>query len=59
MVNLPTRIPDGDSQSPALLDLFISFDASNAFSSMANFDHVFSGSIDFTLNSKENAPFIA
>ena len=28
MVNFPTRIPDCDSHSPALLDFFLSFDAS-------------------------------
>ena len=28
MVTFPTRIPDSDSHSPALLDLFISSDAS-------------------------------
>ena len=28
MVNCPTRIPDCDSHSPALLDLFLSSDAS-------------------------------
>ena len=28
MVNFPTRIPDCDSHSPALLDLFVSSDAS-------------------------------
>ena len=28
MVNYPTRIPDCDSHSPGLLDLFISSDAS-------------------------------
>ena len=28
MVNFPTRIPDCDSHSPALLDLFLSSDAS-------------------------------
>ena len=28
MVNFPTWIPDCDSHSPALFDLFISFDAS-------------------------------
>ena len=28
MVNFPTRIPDCDSQSPAILDLFIYSDAS-------------------------------
>ena len=31
MVNFPTQIPDYDSHSPALLDLFISSDASNLF----------------------------
>ena len=28
MVNFPTQIPDCDSHSPALLDLFISYDTS-------------------------------
>ena len=28
MVDFPTRIPDGDSHSPALLDFFLSSDAS-------------------------------
>ena len=44
MVDLPTRIPEFDSHSPALLDLFISSDASIcsavAFSPLRNFDHV-------------------
>ena len=44
IVNFPTRIPDCDSHSPALLDLFISSDASicstMAFSPLANSDHV-------------------
>ena len=44
MVNFPTRIPDCDSHSPALLDLFISSDASicstMAFPPMGNSDHV-------------------
>ena len=31
MVNLPTQIPDCDSHCPALLDLFISSDASICF----------------------------
>ena len=31
MVNFPTRIPDCDSHSPALLDLFLSFDASISY----------------------------
>ena len=47
MVNFPTRIPDSDSHSPALLDLFISSD-----------DHVVvSVSIDFPTNSQQDAPF--
>ena len=41
MVNFPTRIPDCDSHSPALLDLFISSDASIC-STMGNSDHVVS-----------------
>ena len=44
MVNLPTQIPDCDSHSPALLDLFISSDASicsaMAFPPLGDFDHV-------------------
>ena len=44
MVNFPTGIPDCDSHSPALLDLFISSDASicstMVFPSLGNFDHV-------------------
>ena len=44
MVNFPNRIPDCDSHNPALLDLFISSDASicslMAFSSKGNSDHV-------------------
>ena len=52
MVNTPTRTPDCDSQSPALLDLFLSSDASicsaMAFSLLGNSDHiVVSVSIDF------------
>ena len=47
MVNFPTRIPDCDSHSLALLDLFISSD-----------DHVVvSVSIDFPTNSQQYAPF--
>ena len=61
MVNLPTWIPDCDSDSPALLDLFIS-DASicstMAFSPLGNSDHVVvSVSFDFLTNSKQDAPF--
>ena len=44
MVNFPTRIPDCDCHSPALLDLFISSDASicssMAFPLLRNSDHV-------------------
>ena len=62
MVNFPTRIPDCDSHSPALLDLFLSSDASicstMAFPPLGNSDHVFvSVSIDFPTNSQQDAPF--
>ena len=62
MVNFPTRIPDCDSHSPALLDLFISSDASicstMAFPPLGNSDHVVvSVSIDFPTNSQQDAPF--
>ena len=53
MVNFSTRIPDCHFHIPALLDLFISFDASicstMAFHPFGNSDHlVVSVSIDFT-----------
>ena len=62
MVNVPTRIPDCDSHSPALLNLFISSDASicsaMAFPPLENSDHVVvSVSIDFPTNSQRDAPF--
>ena len=62
MVNFPTRIPDCDSHSPALLDLFFSSDASicstMAFPPLGNSDHVVvSVSIDFPTNSQRNALF--
>ena len=62
MVNFPTRIPDCDSHSPALLDLFLFFDASicstMAFPPLGNSDHaVASFFIDFPSNSKWDAPF--
>ena len=62
MVNFTTRIPDYDSRSPALLDLFISSDASicstMAFPPLGNSDHVVvSVSIDFPTNSQRDAPF--
>ena len=60
MVNFPTRIPDSDSHSPALLDLFVSSDgiicSTMAFPSMGNSDHVVvSVSIDFPSNSQRDA----
>ena len=62
IVNFPTWIPDCDSHSPALLDLFISSDASicstMAFTPSGNSDHVVvSVSIDFPINSKQDTPF--
>ena len=62
MVNFPTWIPDCDSHSPALLDLFISSDASicstMAFPPLGNSDHVVvSVSIDFPSNCQRDAPF--
>ena len=62
IVNFPTRIPDCDSHSPALLDLFLSSDASicsaKAFPPLGNSDHVVvSVSIDFPTNSQQDAPF--
>ena len=62
MANFPTRIPDCDSHSPALLDLFISSDASIcstiAFAPLGTSDHVvISVSIDFPTNSQQDAPF--
>ena len=62
MVNFPTRIPDSDSHSPALLDLFLSSDASicsaMAFPPLRNSDHVVvSVSIDFPTNSQQDPPF--
>ena len=62
MVNLPTRIPDCYSHSPALLDLFLSFDASicsaMAFPPLGNSDHVVvSVFINFPSNSQRDARF--
>ena len=62
IVNFPTRIPDCDSHSPALLDLFLSSDASicstMAFPPLGNSDHVaVSVSTDFTSNSKQDVSF--
>ena len=57
MVNFPTHIPDCDSHNPALLDLFLTSDASicstMAFPPLGNSDHVVvSVSIDFPTNSQ-------
>ena len=62
IVNFPTWIPDYDSHSPALLDFFLSSDASicstMASPPLRNSDHVVvSVSIDFPINSKEVTPF--
>ena len=62
IVNFPTRIPDSDSHSPALLDLFLSSGASISsamvFPPLENSDHVaISVSIDFPINSKQDTPF--
>ena len=62
MFNFPIRIPDCDSHSPALLDLFLSSDASicstMTFPPLGNSDHVVvSVSTDFSINSKWDVPF--
>ena len=62
MVNIATRILDCDSYSSALLDLFLSSDASiiskMVFPPLGNSDHVVvSVSIDFPTNSQRDAPF--
>ena len=62
MVNFTTWIPDYDSHSPALLDLFVFSDASiwptMAFPLLENSDYVVvSVSIDFLSNSQRDAPF--
>ena len=63
MVNFPTRIPDCDSHSPALLDLFISSSASicftMAFPPLGNSNHVVvSVSIDFLTNLTMGCPIL-
>ena len=62
MINFPTQIPGCNSHSPALLDFFISSDASicstKGFPPLGNSDHVVvSISIDFPSNSQWDAPF--
>ena len=62
MVNFPTQIPGCDFHSPALLDSFLSSDASicstMAFPPLGNSDHVVvSVSADFPSNSQWDASF--
>ena len=62
MVNFPTCISDCDSHSAGHLDLFTPSNANicstMAFPPMGHFDHVVVlVSIDFTLNSRGDAPF--
>ena len=62
MVNFPTRIPDCDSHGPALLDLFLTSDASicstMAFPPLGNSNNVVvSVSIYFPSNCQPDAPF--
>ena len=62
MINLPTRIPDCDCHSPALLNLFISSGTSICSTMAVHWeiliDHVVASvSIDFPLNSQRDAPF--
>ena len=62
VVNFPNRIPNCDSHSPALLDVFLSSDASicstMAFPPLRNSDHVVvSVFIDFAINSKQDTLF--
>ena len=64
MANFPTWIPDCDSHGSALLDLFLTSDASicskMAFPPLGNSDYVVvSVSIDFPSNSQQDACFIA
>ena len=61
-MNIPTRIPDCDSESPVILDFFLSFDTSicstTAFPPLRNSNHVVvSVSIDFPINPKQDSPF--
>ena len=58
MVNCPTLVPDCDSHSLALLDLFLSSEATMTFPPLRNSDHVaVSDSIVFPSNSQRDAPF--
>ena len=59
MVNFPTRIPDCDSHSPALLDFFHLTLALMAFSPFVKFwSFVVSVSTDFPSNSNRDGPFL-
>ena len=60
--NFPTRVTDCDSHRPALLDFFLSSDASicstMAFPPLGNSDHVVvSVSINFPTSLQRDAPF--
>ena len=62
IINFPTRIPDCESHSPALLDLFLSSEASicstMVFPPLVNSNHVaVSVSINFPINSKQDTMF--
>ena len=62
MVNFPTQIPDCDSHSPSLLDLFLASDVGicsiMAFPQLGNSNHVVASvSIYFLSNSKRDALF--
>ena len=61
MVNFPTQIPDYESHSPVLLDLFLSSDTSVCFAMalppLRNSYHVVFVFIDFSSNSKQVALF--
>ena len=62
LVNFPTQIPDCDSHTPAVVDLFLSSHAAICstmdFYPLENSDHVVvSVSIDFLSNSQWDAPF--
>ena len=56
IVNFPTRIPDCDCHSPALL--YLCFCSTMAFPPLRNSDHVVvSVSIDFPIYSEQDTPF--
>ena len=62
MVNFAIQITGCDSHNPAVLDLYVSSDASvcstTAFPPLGNFDHVDASiSIGFLKNSKGDNPF--